>query len=173
MSQYGPQYWDKYGSYRTPVAFHLSVVVLLRAYFIWVIAALSRRPELDLMSLFFRSKSDFFIAIAIGSIAILPTLLFCLRRPRDSHKATDRLASIWRHMRWPLIVCALIDLTWLIVQAAHSHYRFSLFLAVQMVIVFWVLWYLVKSRYLTVFFKDWPEPTEKASDDKKDLKKDS
>lgn len=173
MSQYGPQYWDKYGSYRTPVAFHLSVVVLLRAYFIWVIAALSRRPELDLMSLFFRSKSDFFIAIAIGSIAIVPTLLFCLRRPRDSHKATDRLASIWRHMRWPLIVCALIDLTWLIVQAAHSHYRFSLFLAVQMVIVFWVLWYLVKSRYLTVFFKDWPEPTEKASDDKKDLKKDS
>ncbi|KAF7779977.1 hypothetical protein PMAN_a0938 [Pseudoalteromonas marina] len=173
MSQYGPQYWDKYGSYRTPVAFHLSLVVLLRAYFIWVIAALSRRPELDLMSLFFRSKSDFFIAIAIGSIAILPTLLFCLRRPRDSHKATDRLASIWRHMRWPLIVCALIDLTWLIVQAAHSHYRFSLFLAVQMVIVFWVLWYLVKSRYLTVFFKDWPEPTEKASDDKKDLKKDS
>ncbi len=173
MSQYGPQYWDKYGSYRTPVAFHLSVVVLLRAYFIWVIAALSRRPELDLMSLFFRSKSDFFIAIAIGSIAILPTLLFCLRRPRDSHKATDRLASIWRHMRWPLIVCALIDLTWLIVQAAHSHYRFSLFLAIQMVIVFWVLWYLVKSRYLTVFFKDWPEPTEKASDDKKDLKKDS
>ena len=173
MSQYGPQYWDKYGSYRTPVAFHLSVVVLLRAYFIWVIAALSRRPELDLMSLFFRSKSDFFIAIAIGSIAILPTLLFCLRRPRDSHSSTDRLASIWRHMRWPLIVCALIDLTWLIVQAAHSHYRFSLFLAVQMVIVFWVLWYLVKSRYLTVFFKDWPEPTEKASDDKKDLKKDS
>ena len=173
MSQYGPQYWDKYGSYRTPVAFHLSVVVLLRAYFIWVIAALSRRPELDLMSLFFRSKSDFFIAIAIGSIAILPTLLFCLRRPRDSHKATDRLASIWRYMRWPLIVCALIDLTWLIVQAAHSHYRFSLFLAVQMVIVFWVLWYLVKSRYLTVFFKDWPEPTEKASDEKKDLKKDS
>lgn len=173
MSQYGPQYWDKYGSYRTPVAFHLSVVVLLRAYFIWVIAALSRRPELDLMSLFFSSKSDFFIAIAIGSIAILPTLLFCLRRPRDSHSATDRLASIWRHMRWPLIVCALIDLTWLIVQAAHSHYRFSLFLAVQMVIVFWVLWYLVKSRYLTVFFKDWPEPTEKASDDKKDLKKDS
>ncbi|MBW4968157.1 MULTISPECIES: DUF2919 domain-containing protein [unclassified Pseudoalteromonas] len=173
MSRYGPQYWDKYGSYRTPVAFHLSVVVLLRAYFIWVIAALSRRPELDLMSLFFRSKSDFFIAIAIGSIAIIPTLFFCLRRPRDSHKATDRLASIWRHMRWPLIVCALIDLTWLIVQAANSHYRFSLFLAVQMVIVFWVLWYLVKSRYLTVFFKDWPEPTEKASDEKKQLKKDS
>ena len=45
MSRYGPEYWDKYGSYRTPIAFHLSILVLLRAYFIWVIAALSRRPQ--------------------------------------------------------------------------------------------------------------------------------
>ena len=110
MSRYGPEYWDKYGSYRTPLAFHLSILVLLRAYFIWVIAALSRRPELDLMSLFFKSKNDFFIAIAIGAVAIVPTILFCLRRPRDSHQATQRLACIWRYMRWPLIVCALIDL---------------------------------------------------------------
>jgi len=37
---------------------------------------------------------------------------------------------------------------------------------VQMVIVLWVLWYLAKSRYLSVFFSDWPEPTEKATDKK-------
>lgn len=164
MSRYGPEYWDKYGSYRTPIAFHLSIVVLLRAYFIWVIAALSRRPELDIMSLFFRSKNDFFIAIAIGSIAIIPTLLFCLRRPRESHKTSERLAKVWRFMRWPLIMCATIDLSWLVIQAAHSHYRFSLFLAVQMVVVLWVLFYLLKSRYLTVFFNDWPEPTDTLSE---------
>ena len=172
MSRYGPEYWDKYGSYRTPIAFNLSLLVLLRGYFIWVIAALSRRPELDLMSLFFKNKNDFFIAIAIGSIAIIPTILFCLRRPRDSHSASDRLAKIWRYMRWPLILCAVIDLIWLSIQAAHSHYLFSLSLAIQMVIVLWVLWYLAKSRYLTVFFNDWPEPTEKASEEKKLLKKD-
>ncbi len=164
MSRYGPEYWDKYGSYRTPIAFHLSLLVLLRAYFIWVIAALSRRPELDLMSLFFKSKNDFFIAISIGAIAIVPTFLFCLRRPRDSHQQSARLAMVWRYMRWPLLVCAITDLSWLTIQAAHSHYRFSLFLAVQMVIVFWVMWYLTKSRYLQVFFNDWPEPTEKADD---------
>ena len=75
-------------------------------------------------------------------------------------------------MRWPLILCAVIDLIWLSIQAAHSHYLFSLSLAIQMVIVLWVLWYLAKSRYLTVFFNDWPEPTEKASEEKKLLKKD-
>ena len=57
MSRYGPEYWDKYGSYRTPIAFHLSVLVLLRAYFIWIVAGLSRRPELDLMSIFFMAPT--------------------------------------------------------------------------------------------------------------------
>lgn len=167
MSRYGPEYWDKYGSYRTPIAFHLSVLVLLRAYFIWIVAGLSRRPELDLMSIFFKSKNDFFIAIAIGAIAIVPIILFCLRRPRESHKSSERFAKIWRYMRWPLILCAVIDLTWLSIQAAHSYYHFSLFLAIQMVVVLWVLWYLAKSRYLTVFFNDWPEPTEKAAAEKR------
>lgn len=170
MSRYGPEYWDKYGSYRTPIAFNLSLLVLLRGYFIWVIAALSRRPELDLMSLFFKNKNDFFIAIAIGSIAIIPTILFCLRRPRDSHSASDKLAKIWRHMRWPLIVCAVVDLTWLSIQAAHSHYRFSSFLAVQMMIVLWVLWYLVKSRYLTVFLMIGLSRQKKHQKKKSDLK---
>jgi hypothetical protein len=166
-AQFGPEYWDKYGCYRTPIGFHLTILVLLRGYFIWLVAGLSRRPELDLMSLFFKSKNDFFIALAIGAIAIAPAILFCLRRPRDSHHSSERLATIWRYMRWPLILCALVDLTWLTIQAAHSHYRFSLFLAVQMVIVLWVLWYLAKSRYLTVFFNDWPEPTDKTAADKK------
>jgi uncharacterized membrane protein YhaH (DUF805 family) len=166
MNRYGPQYWDKYGSYRTPLAFHLSIVVLLRAYFIWAIAAISRRPDLDLLSLFYKAKSDFFIAIVIGAIAVFPTVMFCLRRPRDSQLTSERLAKIWRFMRWPLLLCAMIDLTWLIIQAAHSHYQFSGFLAGQMLLVLWVLLYLARSRYLGVFFKDWPEPTEKSQKDK-------
>ena len=57
MNRYGPEYWDKHGAYRTPVAFHLTLLVLLRSYFIWIMAALSRRPDLDIMSLFFNRKA--------------------------------------------------------------------------------------------------------------------
>lgn len=164
MKRYGPEYWDKYGTYRILIAFHLSLLVLLRAYFIWIIAALSRRPELDLMSLAFRSKSDFFSALAIGAIAIIPAVVFCLRRPQKSPDHAARFAKIWRFMRWPLLVCAAVDLSWLVIQAAHSYYQFSMFLALQMVTVLWVLLYLAKSRYLTVFFNDWPDPeTDKKS----------
>ena len=161
MNRYGPEYWDKHGAYRTPLAFHLTLLVLLRSYFIWIIAALSRRPDLDIMSLFFKAKSDFFTAIAIAAIALLPAVIFCLRRPQENAISAKRLASIWRFMRWPLILCAITDLSWLTHQAAHSHYQFSLFLASQMVLVLWVLLYLLKSRYLSVFFNDWPDPIEK------------
>jgi len=62
------------------------------------------------------------------------------------------------------LVCAAVDLSWLVIQAAHSYYQFSMFLALQMVTVLWVLLYLAKSRYLTVFFNDWPDPeTDKKS----------
>ncbi|WP_462176862.1 DUF2919 domain-containing protein [Pseudoalteromonas gelatinilytica] len=161
MNRYGPEYWDKHGAYRTPVAFHLTLLVLLRSYFIWLMAALSRRPDLDIMSLFFKSKSDFFTAIAIAAIALLPAVIFCLRRPQENAESAKRLSSIWRFMRWPLIMCAITDLSWLTYQVAHSHYQFSLFLACQMVLVLWVLLYLLKSRYLSVFFNDWPDPIEK------------
>ena len=110
MNRYGPEYWDKHGAYRTPVAFHLTLLVLLRSYFIWIMAALSRRPDLDIMSLFFKSKSDFFTAIAIAAIALLPAVIFCLRRPQENAEGAKRLASIWRFMRWPLILCAITDL---------------------------------------------------------------
>lgn len=158
MMRFGPEYWDKYGSYRTPIAFHLSLLVLLRAYFIWIIAALSRRPELDIMSLVFTTKEDFFKALAIGAVAIIPALIFCLRRPQKNAQTAARLAKVWRFMRWPLLLCAALDLTWLVIKAAHSYYAFSMFLALQMVAVLWVLLYLMKSRYLAVFFKDWPDP---------------
>ncbi len=154
MKHYGPEYWDKYGVYRTPLAFNLTLVVLLRAYFLWTFSALARRPDIDFMSLFFVSKFHFFMALGIGTIAILPTVIYSFRRPTSSQK----LAKIWRHMRWPLLLCACLDLTWLIYQASQAYYQFSMFLAVQMVLLMWVIFYLLKSRYLSYFFNDWPEP---------------
>lgn len=154
MKEFGPEYWDKYGVYRTPIGFNLTLLVLLRAYLIWIFSALARRPDLDLMSLFFQSKQHFFVALGIGALALIPTVLFSLRRPSSSQK----LAKYWRYMRWPLLLAAMADLAWLFVQASQVYYQFSLYLAVQMVMLLWVILYLLKSRYLVNFFNDWPEP---------------
>ncbi|NOU52483.1 DUF2919 domain-containing protein [Pseudoalteromonas sp. JBTF-M23] len=154
MKQYGPEYWDKYGVYRTPIGFNLTLVVLLRAYLLWIFSAVARRPDLDLMSIFFKSKTHFFVALGIGAIALIPTIIFSLRRPSSS----QRLAKYWRFMRWPLLLTAIADLAWLTIQASQSHYQFSMFIAVQMVMLLWVILYLLKSNYLGYFFNDWPEP---------------
>ncbi|MBE0368980.1 MULTISPECIES: DUF2919 domain-containing protein [Pseudoalteromonas] len=157
MKQYGPEYWDKYGVYRTPIGFNLTLLVLLRAYLLWIFSAVARRPDLDFMSLFFQSKQHFFVSLAIGTIALVPTVIFSLRRPTSSQV----LAKYWRYMRWPLLITAAADLIWLILQASQSYYQFSFYLAVQMVMLLWVILYLVKSRYLVCFFNDWPEPESK------------
>ncbi|WP_440055238.1 DUF2919 domain-containing protein [Pseudoalteromonas sp. T1lg65] len=157
QQRYGPEYWDKYGVYRTPIAFNFALLVLLRPFFLWLVSALTWRPDLDLMSLFFNTKSDFFISSAIATIAVVPAVIFSMRRPTSSPK----LAKVWRFMRLPLIISASLDLVWLIVQASKFHYHFSAYIAVQAVLVIWTLLYLMRSRYLSHFFADWPEPEAK------------
>lgn len=154
MKVFGPEYWDKYGVYRAPMAFNLCLVVLLRPYLIWAIAAASRQPDLDLMSIFYQSKHDFFIALALASGAVLTSVIFSLRRPTSSPK----LAKVWRYMRIPMIISACLDLAWLIGKAQLAYYQFSGFIAVQIVLVIWVILYLLRSRYLSHFFNDWPDP---------------
>ena len=163
MKVYGPEYWDKHGAYRTPIGFSLALIVLLRPYLIWVFAAISRRPELDLVALVYSQKQDFFVALGIGALALVPATIYSLRRPSSSVK----LKPIWKTMRWPLLLCAVLDLSWLIIQAAHQYYAFSLYIAIQAVAVAWVLLYLLLSRYLTVFLADWPDELDsKTSSDK-------
>ncbi len=153
IKQYGPEYWDKYGVYRAPIAFNLSLLVLLRPFLIWVLVAVSRQPELDLMSIFYHSKHDFFIAMGIASGALISAVVYSFRRPSSSPK----IATLWRFMRYPMVLTACLDLGWLLWKAQLSYYQFSGFIAVQLVMVAWVILYLLKSQYLAYFFNDWPE----------------
>ncbi|MFY8272764.1 DUF2919 domain-containing protein [Pseudoalteromonas sp. SSDWG2] len=162
MKVYGPEYWDKHGAYRTPIGFTLALIVLLRPYLIWVFAAISRRPELDLVALVYAQKSDFFIALGIAAVAILPATVYSFRRPG----AKPLFKAMWPVMRWPLIICALLDLGWLILQASQQHYKFSFYIAIQAVGVAWVLLFLLRSRYLKVFFADWPDELESKTQSK-------
>lgn len=157
IGRFGPEYWDKYGVYRTPLGFNLALLVLLRPFLVWLMSALTWRPDLDIMSVFFPSKSNFLVAIGIAAIALLPAVVFSMRRPASSQK----WGRIWRHMRWPMLLAAVLDFGWLVMQAASNHYQFSFYLAGQIVLVSWVILYLINSRYLTCFFGDWPEPDTK------------
>jgi len=150
--RFGPEFWDKHGVYRAPIALSFTFLILLRTYIIWIFSAVSRRPDLDLMSLFYRNKNDFFIALAIGTLALIPAVIFSLRRPSSNLK----LAKFWKFMKIPLVLCCLLDLAWLLIQAKSHYFQFSGFLAIQLVLVFWVLIYLIRSKYLPVFFNDWP-----------------
>lgn len=151
--RFGPEYWDKHGCYRTPLGFILTLIILLRSYVIWLLAAISRKPELDLVSLMYQKKHDFFLALGIGAIALLPTLIYFLRRPQYQHTG---LKKLWRVSRYLLLLAVLVDGGYMLLQAADHYYRFSFYLAIQLVLVAWCGLYLLTSRYLSVYFNDWP-----------------
>ena len=164
MNKFGPEYWDKHGLYKAPIGFILTLMVLMRGYLIWILAAISRRPELDIMTLFYRDKQHFFVALAIASIALPTVILYFLRRP----DAKPVLGPVWRFMKWPVVLCAIVDLSWLIWLASQSHFAYSHFIAIQAMLLLWVILYLINSRYLSVFFNDWPEPIEPEVDIKQE-----
>ncbi|CCQ09304.1 hypothetical protein PALB_1420 [Pseudoalteromonas luteoviolacea B = ATCC 29581] len=153
FKQFGPEYWDKYGVYRAPIAFNLSLIVLLRAYIIWIFAAASMQPDSNIMAIFYQTKNEFFVSLAIASGALIAGVVYSFRRPN----APRWLKPIWRFMKWPLVASACLDLAWLIWHAQQVYYQFSAPIAVQIVLLIWVLWYLLKSRYLDCFFSDWPQ----------------
>ncbi len=152
--RYGPEYWDKHGLYRAPLAFSLTLLVLLRTYLIWLVVAVSRRPELDLMGLFYANKQQFFVLLATALPALLVTIVFMLRKPDNHHRGMARW--LWRHSRWLLMLSVCLDMAALVITSSIGVFHFHAMVAVQGVLLLWVAMYLLKSRYLSVFFNDWP-----------------
>lgn len=153
MQQFGPEYWDKNGLYRAPLGFKLCLVFILKPYILWLFAAASRREDLNLMAIFYPNKNDFFIALALGVLAIVLLVCYLLRKPN----AAQWPKAIWRYGRAILLVSLVVDLAWLIWQAKQSYFAFSTTLAVPIVFACWALLYVVKSRYLRAYFAEWPE----------------
>lgn len=153
MQQFGPEHWDKNGLYRAPIGFKLSLVFILKPYILWLFAAASRREDLNLMAIFYPNKNDFFIALALGCLAILLTLCYFLRKPN----AVQWPKHVWRHGKGILLVSLVVDLVWLFWQAKQSYFAFSPTLAVPIVLAGWAILYVAKSRYLMVYFNEWPE----------------
>ena len=157
MTRFGPEYWDKNGYFRAPIGFVLVLLLLLRPYILWLFAAASRREDLNLMAIFYPQKQQFFVALAIAGLSIIVTFCYLFRRPN----AMQWPKYMWRYARWLLLANVVVDLTWSLLQAKSQYYSFSIGLAVQLVLLSWAGLYLLKSRYLSVYFNEWPEPETK------------
>ena len=86
--------------------------------------------------------------------------MYLLRKPN----AAQWPRFIWPYTRWILIANVLADLAWLSWQAKTNYYQFSIGLALQGVLLLWALLYLAKSRYLTIYFNEWPQVEEEKSE---------
>ena len=85
-------------------------------------------------------------------ISLVISLCYILRRPN---------AAQWpKYMAlWPLVAIAQSNLGHSVsmVQIKDQYFNFSIGLATQLMLLCWAALYLIKSRYLSVYFAEWPE----------------
>jgi predicted ferric reductase len=158
MIRFGPEYWDKNGLYRAPVGFILVLVLLLRPYILWLLTVATRREDLNFIAIFYPLKQQFFVALSIAVISLVISLCYILRRPN----ASQWPKYIWRYARWLLLINVMLDLAWSVIQIQNQYFSFSTGLATQLMLLCWAALYLIKSRYLSVYFAEWPELESKS-----------
>lgn len=62
---------------------------------------------------------------------------------------------LFKRIKWMLWTLLAIDLSILVQRLMHQHYEFKVSLALDGLFIFWGAIYLLKSKQLHYYFKDW------------------
>ena len=68
FKKYTPDDFDKHGYFKPPVGFYLLLVLLMRAYIIWIVSVANRKDGTVLIESLYPNKFDFFIGLAVGVV---------------------------------------------------------------------------------------------------------
>ncbi|MBN7820715.1 DUF2919 family protein [Bowmanella yangjiangensis] len=144
------KYYDNEGRIKPSWPVFVSLLVLMRAFLVFI-ASISYRPDTGLLlSLFYPDRHYFYASMLVG----LPALLVMS-------------AVLWRHWlreHWrggflllkPLVMLALLaDLLLHVHMANHGHWAFSWLLAVTILADMLMLMYWLRSRTLRMMLQDW------------------
>ena len=92
LRRYTLAHFDKHGYLKAPKGFYLLLLVLLRAYLIWILSVANRSDTTALITLFYPEKHNFFIALGTGAGALLIAVMYSLRR----EKTPNWLQPVWK-----------------------------------------------------------------------------
>ena len=156
FKKYTPDDFDKHGYLKPPVGFYLILVLLLRAYVVWVLTVANRSGDgTSLVAALYPNKYDFFIGLGAGVGALLVLVLMSLRR----EKASQWTARLWHKGRWFLWASWSFDVSLTLWVIKQNKFAFEAQYALVLVGLFFCAWYLLKSSRLKDTFANWPSET--------------
>lgn len=155
--KYTPDDYDKHGYLKAPIGFYLVLVLLMRAYVIWILSLANRRDSTSVIEYFYPNQIDFFIGLATGIGAALVMAMVSLRR----ENAYQWLEKCWPSGRWLLWISWTADLALTLWSMKLNHFKFAPGHAMMLLGLFFAMLYMFKSERIKDLFADWPEKLEK------------
>lgn len=144
-------HYDESGRIKPPATFWLCSLYLARSYFIFVAALSFRQDTESLLRVFYPNKYVLYVGFAIGSGAVLASVIVAFREKWWNSK-WDKISYVIK----PLILITLtLDLLYQFKNALDNHWQFLWTVAIFVAVDFILLYWLLKSHHVRLMIKDW------------------
>lgn len=142
---------DDKGHVKPPIWLYAILVYLARGWCVWIASLTQANDRAAIVRLFYPDRFDFIQALIAGIGAVILFGLVIAERQRKP----QWLAPAFRKMMIVLWGLLLLDGVLLAQRLNHADYLFSWFFAVDILLLFWSGLYLLYSKHLKFYVKDW------------------
>ncbi|WP_199608898.1 DUF2919 domain-containing protein [Flocculibacter collagenilyticus] len=153
MKLYTPDDFDSQGALKVPVGVYLLLILLLRAYVVWLVSLTQFNTQQKVIDWVYPNQESFFLSLISGFFALIVFVVMVLRRK----SSPAFLGAIWRRGKVLLITSLTLDLVVLGYKAWQSNLSYQIDIAIFLVANLWCWLYLLRSRQVRDSFKDWPQ----------------
>ncbi|WP_163935152.1 DUF2919 family protein [Paraferrimonas sp. SM1919] len=141
---------------KPPIWLYLMIAFLAKGYLAWLASLTLSNDRSLILSILYPNKDLFFNSLITGSLGLLAYLLVLLERKR---KWTFAI-GLFSYLKWILIAGLSLESYQFIQLFIAKHGQFSPWLGLSLIGVFWGFWYLVKTKHLNAYIKDWHKDSE-------------
>ncbi|MBU1309789.1 MAG: DUF2919 domain-containing protein [Gammaproteobacteria bacterium] len=149
---------DDYGLHKIPLRFYALLLLLLRPYICWVMVLTLPQTQRDMLRWFYPMQHDFIVACLLASPLLLLLAALSQRKP----KGQPGWRHVWRIGRAILFAIAAVDLVLSITQLPPQVMLDAPWRIVTPVLLLISVFWLWRSRTLTLVFAEWPDATPPA-----------
>ncbi|QIR14234.1 DUF2919 domain-containing protein [Shewanella aestuarii] len=142
---------DDKGHIKPPLFLYVILVFLARGWCIFIASLTQFNDRAALVKLFYPHKNDFILALVAGLGAVLLYGIIIAERKRQWGWAIP----IFKRSKILLWLLLAVDGAILIQRLLHDGFYFKISYALDALFLFWTAIYVLKSKQLHYYFKDW------------------
>lgn len=142
---------DDKGHIKPPLFLYVILVFLARGWCIFIASLTQFNDRAALVKLFYPQKNDFILALVAGLGAVILYGIIIAERKRQWGWAIP-IFKRSKHLLWLLLA---VDGAILIQRLLHDGFYFKISYALDALFLFWTAIYVLKSKQLHYYFKDW------------------